>query len=131
MSTEEEKGKEVEDIFERAFGKAPESGYIFRHVEVEVVDNDCFKGLMLKWSAQGIGFGEVWLGWGLDMVHLKEHPNQQGFHTDTEHMSEEFMEALLKEAAPKIAKVYIEHDRSPREGSVFDNGSEENGSDEN
>lgn len=58
------KEDEVEDIFEKAFGKAPETGYEFTDIEVEVVDNDCFKGFDIGWCAKGVGFGHVWLGWG-------------------------------------------------------------------
>lgn len=100
------------DIFEKAFGKAPEKGYKFGTVQVDLIDNNCFKGFDISWSAYGYGFGHVWIGWGLDMERLKDYPNQQGFYTDSECMSKEFLEALMKEAAPKIAKIIIDFDRS-------------------
>lgn len=102
------------DSFEKAFGKAPESGYEFKHIEIEIVDNATFKGFDIGWSASGIGFGHVWFGWGLDVEALKEYPNQKGFYTDSEYMSDEFIQALMKEVAPKLAEIIIKHDNSNR-----------------
>ena len=103
--------KKKKDPFEEMFGKKPKKGYKFTHVDVTVTDNDCFKGFDIEWFASGIGFGHVWYGWGLDMNRLKYYPQQQGFYADTEHMSEEFVQALLKVAAPKIAELIVKHDR--------------------
>lgn len=99
------------DPFESIFGKAPDSGYKFLAVEVELIDNPCFKGFDIAWSAQGIGFGHVTFAWGLDLEYLKDFPKQHGFHTDTECMSQEFVQALLIEAAPKMAALLCKHDR--------------------
>jgi len=98
------------DIFEKLFGKAPEEGYEFTSVEVNIIDNDRFKGFAISWCAKGIGFGEVTLTWGLD-EELKEY-NQYGFHSDTELMSREFVDALMVAAAPKLAKIIVHNDRS-------------------
>lgn len=102
---------ESEDIFEKVFGKKPKKGYKFTHVEVSLTDNDCFKGFCIAWSAKGIGFGEVFFGWGLDMERLKDFPHQQGFYLSTEHMGAEFIQALIKKAAPKIAELILKHER--------------------
>lgn len=104
------KKKKPKDIFENIFGKTPKKGYHFSSVNVTLIDNDYFKGFVISWSAIGIGFGEVTLTWGLDKERLKEFPNQQGFHTDTECMSNDFVEALMKKAAPKFAELIIKHD---------------------
>jgi hypothetical protein len=100
---------ESEDVFEKMFGKAPETGYRFTAVEVTLTDNDTFKGFNIDWTAAGIGFGGMWFGWGLDKEHLKNFPKQQGFHLSTECMKDEFVEALLKEAMPQIVQILIKH----------------------
>ena len=100
------------DVFEKIFGKAPKTGYDFKSVDVEVIDSSWMKGFSIKWLAAGIGFGEVFVGWGVDTEYLKDFPRQQGFHADTELMSDEFVQALMKEAAPKIAELIIKHDNS-------------------
>ena len=104
------KKKEPKDIFEKAFGKAPKKGYKFRHVATTLIDNDCFKGFVIQWSAQGVGFGELTFTWGLDMERLKDYPKQQGFHCDSECMSDEFIHALMKKAAPQIAEILIKYE---------------------
>lgn len=96
---------------EKAFGKPPKKGYKFLATETILVDNDTFKGFVVKWSAQGIGFGECFFGWGLECERLKEFPKQQGFHLDTECMSDEFVDALLKEAYPQILELMLRHRR--------------------
>lgn len=101
--------KDGEDIFEKAFGKAPDEGYIFRSTEVELVDNTRFKGFILRWSAQGIGFGEVFYGFGLG-EDLKQY-NQHGFHCSTECMSAEFVAALLDECGPQMVDLLMKHKR--------------------
>jgi hypothetical protein len=97
-----------EDIFEKLFGKAPEEGYEFKDTKVELVDNERFKGFVIKWLASGIGFGEVWVGWDLKGCEL----SKKGFYSDTEFMSEEFINALITHVSPEIAKIIIKSDRS-------------------
>ena len=99
------------DPLEKAFGKAPETGYDFKYVDIELVDSGWMKGFLIKWGAAGVGFGQVFVGWGIDMEYLKEYPKQQGFHSDTEYMSDEFIQALMKEAAPKLAEIIINGDK--------------------
>lgn len=97
-------------IFEKAFGKAPEKGYDFKNIAIEVIDNEHFKGLDFGWLASGIGFGHVIISWGIsDRIKL-EFPAQFGFHCDTECMSREFIEALLIAAAPKLAELIVAQD---------------------
>lgn len=103
---------DVKNLWEKVFGKEPEKGYKFHGTKVEVVDSDIFKGFVIHWSAAGIGFGQVFVGWGLNVKKLKSYPKQQGFHTDTECMSQEFVEALMKEVAPELAKIITEKDNS-------------------
>lgn len=105
------KKKVKKDPFEKAFGKAPKKGYKFSSVEVSVIDNDSFKGFDIAWSAVGIGFGHVVMAWGLDMKLLKDSPDQQGFYTGTEYMSDAFVQALMKKAAPLFADIIIKHDK--------------------
>jgi hypothetical protein len=100
------------DKLEQLFGKAPKEGYEFNAVDVQVVDNDRFKGLKISWSAKGIGFGEVNMMWGIGKDIKAKWPKQYGFHTDTELMSKEFVDALMVEAAPKIARIIVHNDRS-------------------
>lgn len=100
------------DIFEKIFGERPKKGYKLRSIDITVVDTDAFKGFNIVWMAQGIGFGEVFVGWGLNHPNLKDFPEQQGFHADTEFMSEKFVQALMKEAAPKIAEIIIKNDNT-------------------
>jgi len=99
-----------ENIFEKAFGKAPDKGYEFKEVQVEVIDTDAFKGFDISWCASGIGFGHVSIAWGMGERVLKDSPRQYGFHCSTEYMSKEFVQALMKEAAPKIAGIIVKHD---------------------
>lgn len=92
---------------QKLFGTAPKKGYKFSSVEVKLTDNNTFKGFLIQWSAVGIGFGELWWGWGIDLEKLKEYPHQQGFHLSTESMSDEFVTALMKKALPKITKILL------------------------
>jgi len=100
---------EPKDIFEKLFGKAPETGYEFTSVEVALTDNSVFKGFNIDWSAKGVGFGGMWFGWGVDKESLKDFPAQQGFHLSSECMSDEFVEALLKEAMPQMVQILLKH----------------------
>lgn len=104
------------DPFENIFGKKPKKGYKFVSVEVDIVDNSRFKGFDISWTAQGVGFGHVFLGWGIDLIALKDYPDQQGFYSDTEFMDDEFVKSLMKEAAPKIAKIIINADKCNKRG---------------
>jgi hypothetical protein len=94
------------DEWEKAFGKEPEVGYIFNNIEVILCDT-WFKGFVIKWSAQGIGFGELFFGCGTIEKH--KDTGQYGFCSDVEQMSKEFVEALLKEASPQIVKAIMEN----------------------
>jgi len=99
----------IPDVWEKAFGKAPRKGYIIKNTEVELVDNDTFKGFIVNWVAQGIGFGQLFFGWGLDVERLKDYPKQRGFHCSTECMSDEFVEAVIKKAQPQILEIMCKH----------------------
>lgn len=101
------KKKKVKDLTEELFGKKPKKGFKFKYVDIELVDSENFKGFLIRWFAHGIGFGEVWLGWGLDTQELKEYPKQIGFHSSTECMSEEFLKAVMKKAIPKIIELML------------------------
>lgn len=91
------------DIFEDLFGKAPEKGYEFTSVDVNVFDYEItpeqhdgdfvghHKGLVVSWAATGIGFGEITLNIKEDKIEI-----------DSECMSKEFVKALLEFALPKI-----------------------------
>lgn len=105
------KKKEEPDIFEKAFGKAPKKGFKFVRVEVTLTDNEVFKGFNIAWTAKGIGFGEMWFGWGLDVERLKEYPQQRGFHLSTECMGPDFVKALMKEAMPQIVEIMLKHEK--------------------
>lgn len=99
--------KEETPIIEKLFGKAPKKGYKFTHVDVTLTDNDVFKGFHIQWGAKGVGFGEVFFGWGIDKEVLKDFPKQQGFYLDTECMSDEFIQALMKKALPKMTALIL------------------------
>jgi len=82
--TEENNGP---DLFERAFGKEPKVGYDFKSVEI-----GCYwRAIVIRWSATGIGFGEIAL-----VIEDKK------IKIDTECMSKEFCDALIAEAVKKI-----------------------------
>lgn len=104
------KKKSKKNPFENMFGKRPKKGYRFRYVEVEVIDNENFKGFDIGWSASGIGFGHVSVVWGISDHIKNDWPKQYGFHVDTEGMSDKFIQALMKKAAPKIAELIIQTD---------------------
>ena len=94
-----------EDIFEDLFGKKPKEGYEFTHSEVKLLDSDRFKGFLISWGAKGVGFGELFYGWGVD-ADLKKY-NQYGFHSDTENMNAEFVGALLDEVGPQMINLIM------------------------
>jgi hypothetical protein len=105
--TKNKKDEEThEDVIEKAFGKSPEKGYKFKYVDVEIC-NTWFKGFIIRWGAYGIGFGEFTFGFGTK----PEYKEQYGFYTDSELMSEEFAQALMKEALPQMVKKIMEYDR--------------------
>lgn len=104
------KKKEPKDIWEKVFGKEPKNGFKFVSVAVSLTDNEVFKGFNIQWTAKGIGFGEMWFGWGLDCKELVEYPKQRGFHISTECMGPEFVKALMKEALPQIVEIMLKHE---------------------
>jgi hypothetical protein len=111
------KSKEASDkvigalsAIEKAFGSKPKKGYKFTAIEVTSYDTVDFKGLDIGWAASGIGFGHVTISWGVSDRIRKEWPKQYGFHCDTECMSQEFVEALIRAAAPKIAELITKND---------------------
>lgn len=96
------------DLFEKAFGPAPKEGvYNFKSIDVEVVDNKHFKGFVIHWLCEGVGFGEYFFGWGLN----PEYVSQLGFHSSSEYMAKEFIEQLMKAALPEITDLVIKADR--------------------
>lgn len=102
--------EELEEPFEKAFGKAPKEGYEFTGIDVTMYDNDDCKGIDIAWSASGVGFGHVMISWGVSEMIKNKWPKQYGFHADTECMGREFIEALLHAAAPALADLIVEYD---------------------
>ena len=78
----------AKDIFEKVFGERPATGYEFTHLEVEPFINERFSGFVIRWSAKGIGFGEV-------TFYTDKSDGQ--FKVDTECMDKIFLMALFHE----------------------------------
>ena len=79
--------------------------YNFTYIEIDVLDG-WWKGIRITWGCEDVGFGELMYGFGVDV-----EDSRHGFDVDTEGMDEEFINALLTEAAPKLAKLLHEHRR--------------------
>ena len=86
--------KKKKDIFESLFGKSPKKGYEFTSIKVEPWHNEDFGGIVISWSARGIGFGEVTFSFKNGKIEM-----------DTECMSNEFVLALLAHSIPKLIKL--------------------------
>lgn len=78
---------EIVPTFEEIFGKEPPTGYLFRHIDF------CFgiRSIVISWSAQGLGFGELALGFSEDGIFL-----------DTEMMDNSFVIACIDESIRRI-----------------------------
>lgn len=81
-------GEEPKDIFEKIFGKKPASGFIFKHLDVTFG----WRAIIIKWSAQGIGFGE------LTFIFDKDN----GLVMDIECMDDEFIHACVSETITRL-----------------------------
>jgi hypothetical protein len=82
------KTKEI-NLLEKAFGKAPKNGYKFNGLGFLFG----YRSIVIKWSCQGIGFGELALIF-----------DEKGFKIDSECMSDDFIVAALKETIRRIKK---------------------------
>jgi hypothetical protein len=81
--------------------------YKFLGHEVKFFSNELYSGWVIKWAAEGIGFGEVCFS-----TCLQDHPREDGTfwakkgdrRLDTECMSDEFVCALMKHAVDDFVK---------------------------
>jgi hypothetical protein len=81
--------------------------YKFLGHEVIFFKNEIYTGWVIKWAAEGIGFGEVTFS-----TCLQDHPREDGTfwakkgesRLDTECMSEAFVNALIKHAVDDFVK---------------------------
>jgi hypothetical protein len=73
------------------------SKYNFTFIGVDIYDAH-WKGVRIGWCCEGIGCGELLYGFNSDLE----------FDVDTEDMSQEFVSALLVEAAPELAKILMD-----------------------
>jgi hypothetical protein len=79
------------DIFEKLFGNRPEDGsYIFTSLNYTLG----WGGVVLSWSCQGIGFGEI----------AFIFDSEKGLDIDDECMSKEFVLKAIDEAEERIKK---------------------------
>lgn len=82
---------QAKDIFEKLFGNRPEDGsYIFNRLDYSLG----WGALVLSWSCQGIGFGEI---------AFRFDP-EKGLDIDDECMSKEFVLKAISEAEDRIKK---------------------------
>lgn len=77
-----------ESIFEKMFGKQPDSGYKFNSVSVHMG----VRSIIVYWVAQGVGFGSTTFIFDRKI----------GFWIDTECMSKQFVKALIEEVVTRI-----------------------------
>lgn len=78
----------TEDIFEKAFGKAPLRGYEFKYLDFQLG----WQAIVLSWGCSGVGFGE--LAFIFD--------RNQGLTIDDECMGKEFVLVSIEEVIKRI-----------------------------
>ena len=87
-----------EDMWEKTFGKLPETGYVFNGIQVSLG----WRALCINWSAQGIGFGEVAL-----------YIENQKIKIDDEYSGKDFCDALIDAAVKKLKAEEEEEIKKP------------------
>ena len=91
MITKKDNVQGVLNLESLLFAKKPKKGYNFEFIDVVVFDNKYGHGILIKWGATGVGFGEV-------AIFIEDGK----LKADTECMNREFVEALLVAAKDKI-----------------------------
>jgi len=83
----------MKDPIEEIFGKKPKKGYKFNAIQIDTY----VSGIVIKWSAQGIGFGELTLIVDGDMIRI-----------DNEGMNKKFCDAVIRQAVKELkTKAYL------------------------
>ena len=91
------------DIFEKLFGKKPETGYIFTHIRVSVG----WRAIIISWGAQGVGFGETTIFMDKKKINI-----------DTECMGKVFCDAVVAEAVKQMKEKEDSRKSKKRKGSL-------------
>lgn len=89
--------KKTKDIFEKLFGEKPKKGY-----EITYTNTSCgWRAIVIQWSAKGIGFGDLAIVFENGVIYA-----------ETECMSKEFCDAVIKKACENLdKKIPIEEDK--------------------
>lgn len=95
--------------------------FAFKKIKVTVRDKEHFKGINIAWSEPSVGFGNLYIGFGVSQKIKTQYPPFYGFHTDTEGMSEGFLKALLVAASPEIANIALKFDPFLKSGLKLTN----------
>jgi len=81
----------MKDPIEEIFGKRPKKGYKITYTKVETYSSDKSSGIIVNWSAQGIGFGQLTIYFKYGVINI-----------DNEGMSKAFCDEVIKKASKDL-----------------------------